>query len=218
METVKIESEVPFGRAIDGWLCVNGRCVDDMVAHGYVERSYLAWESVRKELNPFFQQGTGFEGYLIGRCESPEAALEAILGISQHILDSIARLYRFEYPFRRRLMRTLSREISDPQAIHIWSAHLGAELGRLRAGIIGIPEAQLFQTRTYRLTSQLPPMAYHQLNNDITQTYVIGAAGCQSNKLGVTRQILKSDQQDAWLIAENIGEFGHPLVRRLMDR
>ncbi len=137
-EIKKIQSEVPFGHAIYGWLYLNNYQLDRLVNHDQMEKNYLAWETVRQECNPYFVKGTGFEGYYVGRCAIPEAALESILALNQHILDAIARLYHFEAKFRSNLMRTLLREKSDLTAIGIWSSYLGAELARLRAQILPI--------------------------------------------------------------------------------
>src|SRR5690349_15317994 len=104
---MKIESEVPFGRALRGWLALHDQNLDQVVKHDQMEQHYLAWETVRKQINPYFLHGTGFEGYLVGRCSSPEEALDAIITINQHILDTIIRLYRFQPEFRSLLMKTL---------------------------------------------------------------------------------------------------------------
>lgn len=216
---MKIQSEVPFGQRLYGWLCLNQLHLDEIVQHDQIEQGYLAWESVRKTLNPFFYEGTGFEGYLVGRCASPEAALESILAINQHILDSIAMLYRFQYSFRSKLMKTLLRETSDSASIHTWSGHLGAELGRLRAQILSDTAAQAFQKQTYRIIRTLPPMIYRESEHDVLQTYNVGSvAHPPPGKIYVALPMLKPSQQDAWLVAQNIGEFGHPLVRKFLDR
>ncbi len=217
-EIKKVESEVPFGHTIYGWLYLNDYQLDKLVNHDQVEKTYLAWETVRQESNPYFVKGTGFEGYFVGRCTIPEAALEAIIAINQHILDAIARLYRFEANFRSNLMRTLVREKSDLTSIGIWSSYLGAELARLRAQILPIQDAQEFQRQTYRIISMLPPISYSKVDSDVTQRYAIGSLSTPNYaKLNVTSHMLKPSQQDAWLVAKNIGEFGHPLVRRLLD-
>lgn len=216
---MKIESEVPFGHALYGWLAVHDLRLDALVKHDPMEKHYLAWETVRKQTNPFFEEGTGFEGYLVGRCDTPEAALETIVGLSQRILDAIARLYRFQYNQRSLLMKTLLRERADSEAIHIWSAYLGAELGRLRAQIIGSDKAQRFQNQTYTIIRALPPMIYHEVEHDIRQIYAVGAgSSARVSRLHISYQVLKPGQQDAWLVAENIGIFGHPLVRKFLDR
>lgn len=217
--TIVIDSQVPFGYALSAWLHLRAEPLNHLIHHNSVEKAYLAWETVRKESNPYFEQGTGFEGYFVGRCDDPEAALAAILDINQRILEAIARLYRFEFGFRSRLFRTLLRERCDAAALHLWSDYFGAELARLRAQILTEPEAQEFQRQTYRIVSMLPPMIYHERVNDVTQTYAIGAFPTpQYTRLDINFATLKPRQQDAWLVARNIGAFGHPLVRRMLDR
>ena len=214
----KIESEVPFGHTIYGRLYLHDYGLDELVIHNQMEKTYLAWETVRQECNPYFVKGTGFEGYFVGRCSNPEEALELILAINQRVLDAIARLYHFQAPFRTRLMRTLLREKSDLKSIDIWSSYLGAELARLRAQILSICDAQEFQRQTYRIISMLPPIAYNEVDEDVTQRYAIGSLTTPTYaKINVTSHMLKPSQQDAWRVAENIGQFGHPLVRRLLD-
>lgn len=216
---LKVESEVPFGRAICARLYLNQWQLEQVANHDQITRRYLAWETVRKQTNPFFQNGTGFEGYVIGRCKLPETALDTILSINQHILDAIARMYRFQYNFRSRLMKTLTRELNDSQCIHIWSAYLGAELGRLRAQVAVNEKAQNFQLQTYKLVSTLQPIKYREVEEGIFQTYAVGAEhNCHTQKLHITLNMLNPGQQDAWLVAENIGQFGHPLVRKLLDQ
>ena len=217
INVMQVESEVPFGHTLYGWLYINDLQLEKLIKHDQIEKHYLAWESVRKEMNPYFQHGTGFEGYLIGRCAGPEAALEAILTINQNILEAIARLYRFQFNFRSRLMKTLTREVYDPEATHIWSAQLGTELGKLRVQILANRDAQQFRSQTYKIIRNLPPMVYHEVADDVTQTYSIGAIDGKRPKERINLDMLKPDQQDAWLVATNIGEFGHPLVRKLLD-
>lgn len=215
---ITIESEVPFGQMLYGWLYMQELPLNKVVHHDAIETHYLAWETVRKQINPFFQNGTGFEGYLISRCPSAESALEEILDINQNILDAIARLYRFQYGFRSRLMKTLTRDASDPEAIHIWSTYLGAALGKLRAQMAQDPQAQLFRTRTYQIVKTLPPMTYYAFDTDVLQKYAVGTEnGSGKAKLCVLPQMLNPSQQDAWLVAEVIGEFGHPMVRNVLD-
>lgn len=214
---MKVHSEVPFGHQLFVSLYLKGLHLNAVVKHDRMEAHYLAWETVRRQTNPFFQKGTGFEGYLVGRCVVPEAALEEILGISQNILDAIARMYRFEYGFRSRLMKTLVKEANDPQAIQIWSAYFGAELGKLRARIVDDNKAQAFRLDTYRIVSTLPTMKYDEVEDDILQTYAVGTdPEVEHGKLAISLSLLPAHQQDAWLVADNIGEFGHPLIRHLL--
>ena len=211
-----IESEVPFGHSLYASLYTQGLQLKDIRHQGNLESRYLAWETVRKQQNPFFLKGTGFEGYLVGKCPDSQAALEAILNINQNILDAIARLYRFEYGFRSRLFKTLTKESDHPTSINVWASYFGAELGKLRIQTIHDPVAQKFRDQTYQIVHTLPPMIYREATNDILQKYAIGAATTTGQKIDVTLNMLPPKQQDAWLVAENIGEFGHPLVRDLL--
>ena len=214
-----VESEVPFGHTLYVCLHLNNLPLNQVVQHDQMEKTYLAWETVRRECNPYFEDGTGFERYFVGRCDNPEAALDAILSINQHILDAIARLYRFEYGFQTRLFKTLTREYPDEEAIHIWSAYFGAELGRLRVHVLQDAKAQEFQRQTYKIISMLPPISYHETDHDVAQVFSVGSLPTPHyDKIVVNSDTLKPDQQDAWLVAQNIGAFGHPLVRKFLDR
>ena len=216
-KVIQVSSEVPFGHQLVARLYVKDLHLNAIVKHAQMEMHYLAWETVRKQTNPFFQTGTGFEGYLVGQCAVPEAALEEILCISQNILDAIARMYRFEYGFRSRLMKTLVKDADDSEAIQIWSAYFGAELGKLRARMLSDTQAQAFRTETYRLVRLLPSIEYDEIEDDIMQTYAVRSdQEIGKRKLAISLSTLPMKQQDAWLVAENIGEFGHPLVRQLL--
>lgn len=214
---IQVKSEVPFGHQLFACLHQRDLYLNEVAKHNWMEIHYLAWETVRKQTNPFFQNGTGFEGYLVGRCGDPEEALEEILAINQHILDAIARLYRFEYGFRSRLMKSLIRQACDSKSIQIWSEYFGAELAILRARIVHNTQAQTFRSQTYRVVNLLPSIAYQETEHDVTQTYSIGSDSVyRREKFPVILNTLPASQQDAWLVAENIGEFGHPLVRQVL--
>lgn len=211
-----VESEVPFGHSLYASLYIQGLDLKDIRLPGNLESRYLAWETVRKQQNPYFLKGTGFEGYLIGRCPDSQAALEEILRINQNILDAIARFYRYDFRFRSQLMKTLTKESDDPKCINVWAAYFGAELGKLRIQIVHDTKAQKFREETYRIVHTLPPMIYKEASNDILQTYAIGSTNITSEKTNISLPMIPPRQQDAWLVAENIGEFGHPLVRDLL--
>ncbi len=221
----KVEKRVPFGQSLCVYFGIHDVRYSDLSAKNRVERTYLAWETVRKKTNPYFTEGTGFEGYLVGICPTPADALEAILKANQHILDAIARLYHFESCFRSRLMRTLNGEIDDPESIHIWSAYLGAELGQLRVHIPRNKSAILFQNQTYQIVALLPPITYRQVDYDLAQNYGIGYVDNavtvvipSQPKMLIKETMLNPSQQTAWHVAANIGRFGHPLVRKYLDK
>ncbi len=216
---LQIDKNVPFGTDICCWL----RLAADwnwgnLVKASYrYEPNYLAWETVRKGRNPFFKNGTGFEGYFVGLCLTPEDALARILETAQQMLTSITRLYRFEPQFRSILIKTLDGEASNPRAMSEWTTQLGATLARLRCNLIRNPQADAFHTKIYDLVSRLPSINYIQNEHSIRQCYVIDS-GYDPNvaRMIVSMRDLKASEQDAWLIAESVGKFGHPLIREFM--
>lgn len=221
----RIETRAPFGRALYIYFGLYDIHINELPAKTRVERNYLAWEIVRRKTNPYFAEGTGFEGYLVGTCQTPPDALEAIIKVNQNILDAIARLYRFQIGLQSRLMKTLTGELADYESIHIWSAYLGAELGRLRTHIPRNKAAILFQNQTYAIVAILPPITYRSLNNRVVQNYGIGymdnpvmVIAPNLAKLDIKGKMLNPSQQTPWLVASNIGRFGHPLVRSFLDK
>lgn len=212
-----IENGVPFGDTIYEHIIITGHPFTHLIRHGTFEQHYLAWETVRKEHNPYFTEGTGFEGYFVGRCHDPEAALEHILSVNQDILDMIARFYRFEYGFQSKLIKTLTREHNDSEMIRVWSTYLGAALARLRCQVVNNYEARRFRAGTYQIVEHLPDMRFQMADHSVQQRYVLKRDGKGlSKRLTITLNALKPSQQDAWMVAENIGEFGHPLIRQYL--
>lgn len=221
----QIESKTPFSHELYVrvglyHLDLNGATVKDQI-----EQRYLAWQTVRKKTNPYFVEGTGFEGYLVGTCTSSLEALETILKVGQHILDAIAHLYRFESDNQSRLMRTLSGDFYDAKMTHIWSSYLGAELGMLRTHVPRNKAAVLFQTQTYQIVSLLPRIKYRPDHQDLMQKYAIGFLDASvltgmSNpaKIDVRALALTDSQQLAWHVVSHVGQFGHPLVRKYLDK
>jgi hypothetical protein len=214
---LKIDSSVPFDHLIHAWTLWHHNQVEAIVKPSRrYEKPYLAWETVRRRKNPFFEHGTGFEGYFVGRARTPDEALDSILTINQAILDNIARQYRGDYAFQSRLMQVLHGSHSDPKAVYIWAAELGAALARLRASASTNPEAEAFHTDTYRLVNMLPPIAYHEEANTIHQLYTIAGSSSGDHRILVTPQALPPSRQHAWMVAQLIGRFGHPLVREYL--
>jgi hypothetical protein len=213
---LKIESTVPFSSSMYWWL----RAVQDLSLEALIQssrqydRPYLAWETVRRRRNPFFENGTGFEGYLIGVCRSPDEALEQILLVGQGMLDNIIRLHRSDHSFKSRLIKTLLGEAYYPKAVAEWSVQLGATLARLHCNLLQNPQADDFHAETYRIVNDLPPISYRPGDHTLKQAYVLESnGGRRFVKAVVDLHMLKPLQQDAWLVAQSVGKFGHPLVR-----
>jgi hypothetical protein len=208
--------EVPCDTAIDCWLKTNTIELERLVAHSrHFEHAYLAWETVRNARNPFFAMGTGFEGYLVSISRDADAALQTLLKIGHSMLESNCRMYRFNHLFQSRLMKNLTGERSDPDAMEVWSALLGAALGRLRVNIYRNPEAAQFQNETYQLVKYLPAIHYSEHDYVIEQEYAI-LPGENRVRTRISLDDLKPCDYDAGLVIWSVGRFGHPLIREFL--
>jgi hypothetical protein len=213
-----VKSKVPFDALVCGWLQMHLVDLDCFVERSrQYERQFLAWETVRKVRNPFFTQGSGFEGYYVGRHCSAEETLESLLRIGHDMLRSNARLYRFNFSFQSRLMKTLVGDSSDLEAIEIWSAQFGAALGHLRCHLLTNMAASLFNAETYRLTANLPIIRYQPNFHTLAQEYRLATTGRGTmSKSTVTLESLNPSDFDAGLVVWSIGKFGHPLIREYL--
>jgi len=214
---VTIDKDIPFSDALYWQLQGRHEQLEAVIRHSsQYERHYLAWEEVRKGRNPFFENGTGFEGYFVGVCSSSEEALQRILTINRELLENLSKLHRFETRFRSRLLKTLTGEVNnDYRAITEWSAEFGAVLARLRCNVRHNRQSDLFQAETYQLVQWLPSIQYSLKEHNIQEHYAVARVSDHSSKIIVTTAMLKPTDQEAWLVAQSIGKFGHPLVREL---
>jgi hypothetical protein len=218
---LKIESKVPYSTTIYEWLQLRSISLTKFVESSRkYERAYLAWEAVRKVRNPFFVDGTGFEGYFVGQCLSPEEIAEQLIKIGRHMLMSNYRLYKFNPLFRSRLLKTLFAEKTDPPAMEVLAAQFGAALGRLRCNLLTNIHTRYFQAETYQNTSSLPIIRYTQGDFSIEQEYALPCAGLHTTphwNLSLEAS-LKPCDADACLVIKSIGKFGHPLIREYLGR
>jgi hypothetical protein len=132
------------------------------------------------------------------------------------MLENITRLHRSDYRFQSRLMKALTGELYDPQAMYEWSGQFGAALARLRSHLHQNHEADVFHAETYRIVDRLPMIVYHESETAIEQHYEIGHCSASGARLHVGLGDVKPTQQEAWLVAQYIGRFGHPLVRQFL--
>lgn len=215
-----VKSEVPYGTLLYGFTRVHPIGLDKFIAYSRrYERSYLAWEAVRKVRNPYFIDGTGFEGYFVGLGLSDEEVIARVLDLGRTMLANNLRLYRFNPAFRSRLMKTIRGEISDPAAIGVWAAQFGAAVGRLRCNLLTNSQTRLFQSETYLSTSSLPPIRYAVCGFTIEQTYALPNGGAPVKPAPRMRLdlSLKPADAEAYLVVKAIGKFGHPLIRAYLD-
>lgn len=214
-----VRSNVPYSGAMAAWLAIYNLPLATLETPSrWYERAFLAWETVRRVRNPFFIEGTGFEGYYIDLCHSPEEMTERLLVLGHDMLASHDRLYPYDTRFKSRLMRVLTGETDDLKALLSWSALLGATLARLRAWAVVRPAAGAFQAETYRMTSVLPGIVYTPHDHWLAQAYTIPfPMGLHTDKLDISPEALKPADQDAALIVWTVGKLGHPLVRQYLS-
>lgn len=213
-----VETDVPCASAIASWLCLTDRPFDQLIGPSRnFEAAYLAWETVRKARNPYFIEGTGFEGYFIGVYTSPDEMLARLLQLGHTLLDSNYRMYRFDSRFRSHLMDALVGEWLDYETLGVWSDLLGGMLARLRCNVHINEQALIFQAETYRMTSHLRPIAYCPSDRTIRQSYVLPFfLADHVQHIGLDLTALKPSDYDAGLVVDKIGCFGHPLVREFL--
>jgi hypothetical protein len=215
---MEINKAVPFGDWIQFRLrLTHEQRLDTLIKLSKVyERPFLAWESVRKGGNPYFENGTGFEGYFVGACASPAEVLERLLTIGQKMLTNILRLHRFDKRFRSKLFKLLTDEFVDPHAMSEWSIELGAQLARLRSLLLYNRQANVFQTETYLAVRGLPQIEYVEDDHTINQHYTVACRRVRCPRMMVYPETLNPTEQDAWLIMQSVGKLGHPLVRQFI--
>lgn len=215
----RVEGGVPFSDTLMWWLeelRLRSGVPIPQRSHRF-DRPYLAWESVRLVRNPYFENGTGFEGYWIGQAASAEEALDGLLCVGRDALESQTRLYRYQDRFRRRLLKTLHGESADLDALAEWSVTLGAILARLRCNIQRSPQADTFRRETYRQIEGLPPIQYREVGRDLQQVYEIRDGEHPDRpRLYIDPRQLRTADQEAWKVASSLGKFGHPLVREVL--
>jgi hypothetical protein len=214
-----VESLVPYSGAMVGWLHLYGLPLQTLEAPSrWYERAFLAWEMVRRVRNPFFSEGTGFEGYYIGLCATAEQMTDALLQLGHTMLTHNQQLYPHDTLFHDRLLWALTGENDDPEALLVWSAELGATLGRLRAWAASRPAAGSFQSETYRMTNTLPALQYTLANGRIAQTYTLPyPSTAQTHKLDITPASLHPADYEAAVVVWSVGKLGHPLVRQYLS-
>jgi hypothetical protein len=215
----KIDETVPFGECIYWWLRFHPeKRFDVLVRHSAeYEKQYLAWQEVKIARNPYFENGTGFEGYFVGDCTSPEQALEKILQVGETVLRNLFRLHPHEHRFHTTLLKALTADVADLRAISEWSAELGAEVARLHCNVSHNKIADHFQQETYRLVRTLPPICYVTDEHTIEEHYSVVSTRLQADKMTVNPASLTESQQEAWLVAQSMSRFGHPLVREYLS-
>ena len=210
-----IQNEPPFLEFIENvtWKEGDDDLLRSMVAKSHShDPAYLGWQRVRKGLNPCGNFQTGFEGYLVGAADSPGAVRELLLATGIDIWNGIRLEHKHSFQRRNKLEKVIRGESSDPAAIAEWSAILGATLARQRARLLLNPQAKQFQSEVKQQVATLPKIQYVLEAGELRQKYMLPALQpCLSTPL--TDGYLTDQEELAAVIMQEIGKFGHPLVR-----
>ena len=177
-----------------------------------MDKAYLALLTVRKE-----NFGTGFEGYLVGNVTTEDEAITRLVGLGMGIWDAIYRLHKHSYAHRKQLEKVIRGESSSVSAIEEWAAIFGAELARQRAQLLHNPEGQAFRSETKRRVEFLPAIEYQvDSTSQVRQSYVLPKTTQLNNPKKIVGGFTDREQL-AVLTVQEIGKFGHPLLRAAMQ-
>lgn len=203
------------GSFITKWLEIKGLSLRDLVGlvNHNQDRGLLAWQNVKFARNPFFAEGTGFEGYDFGLVQSSAEELENLISDGQGILDSIARLHRNDRQYINVLINTLYGDQHEPRAINEWTDILGALLAKKRAKLINNPVGEKFRTETHTIVGALPKVQWHHSGDNIIKSFSLGQSVDVTGKPKLESYDLTSKQEEALAVMMLLGEYGDPLIR-----
>ncbi len=216
----KFEQTPPYTEFIQALLDSGG--LKEVVGKSHnLDAAYLAWQQVRKNGVPLTETGTsrvslgtGFEGYFIGRVQSKEQMLDELLVVGKRIWSSIRLLHRNSYSTRSGLEKTIRGEKYSVAFLNEWMAIFGAELARQRAQILQNKQALTFREQNKKSTLLLPKIDYSMSPNGIIQqTYYLPN---QNKSDSLVHTTMNDEDALALLTMQEIGKFGHPLVREAM--
>lgn len=218
----KITSTPPFLSYVEAavWKAQNEAELQRVVQTSHtIDKDYFFWETHRKGLNPVGCFGTGYEAYFVARPDGsslcPEEASEQIVAVGISILDGIRRTHKHSFSHRNALEKVIRGEASTSWAIEEWNAIFGASLARLRAEIAMNQRTLEYRSRVKEKVQPLPQIRY-VVGSDglIRQEYFIAAP--KSTPLITTNEYHGDEEELALTIMQNIGKFGHPLLRTAM--
>jgi hypothetical protein len=217
-----IETACPFGEWLAFLVSKTGYHLDDL--NQYSDRlmlAYLAWEYVRDGRNPYFRNGTGLEGYLIGRVNHGEEARETLALIGQRILDVAVKRHG-SYGWADSIFRIAANQelhLTDRkrmrEVLDILDSVFGAELARQRSQMLLCSEAVKFRQETYELVKLRPDINHTILGGKLVMSYCLPSETV-NDKQELTMLGLNPHQQEGLLVAMGIGRMGVPAIRILV--
>lgn len=195
----------------------------ELVSHS-MDPAYFGWQRVRLAGIPLDLRSpgqlvtckTGLEGYFVGEVRSTEELATKLLQIGEDIWRGIRLMHKFSPQKRKRLEQAILGTGFSLESAVEWSTILGATLGRLRAKLLYNPDAQKFQSDTKQAVGGLPKIEYGvtQRDSGIVQVYKLPIKNADPLILS---DFHSTDEQSLyWQTVQNLGLFGHPLVRALL--
>lgn len=222
-EILIANKDVPLSKLVKTGLSVGKLSVAEQKSHG-MDEAYFRWQAIRlagvplngKKNETRVTCRTGLEGYFVGSVESPEKLATELLEIGEQIWKGIKLLHKLNYSKRKRLEETILGKGYSSDAAFEWAAILGATIARLRAKLLYNKVGQEFQFSTRQEINGLPKIIYrvNELDSGLVQAYKLPIADKQTI---VIDSFGSGDEQKLyWETVQNIGIFGHPLVRALL--
>ena len=195
----------------------------ELSSHGK-DKAYYGWQQVRLAGIPLdlarpkdlYTCKTGLEGYFFGEVHSQEQLAAEIMAIGKDIWSGINLTHRGLHQKKRGLRRTILGEECTLESALEWSTILGATLGRLRAKLLYNPAAAKFQFDVKQTVDGLPKIQYGTQDraSKLVQTYQLPIK--DANAKIIPSPAATEEEMLHWETVQNLGLFGHPLVRALL--
>ena len=209
----KVASNPPFLDYVESavWQDENEARLRQMVSDSHrMDAAFLAWEINRKGLTPVGFHNNGFEGYVVGRVESPEQAHDYFLDMGESIVASIYRQHKHSYKRRNQLEKAIRGESVPATIIEEWIAIFGAQIARERVKLYTNPQAMQYRDNVKRRAVAMPQIRYVLgADGELVQEYFVDTDTSPS----VPAFQLDSQSELPYIVVKNIGMFGHPLLR-----
>lgn len=175
--------------------------------------NFLAWMLMR-ERNPFFTQGTGWEGYAVAHTVQPAHVLEWELQLGKSMID---RMYEANPPgsVRQEYLRFMEGKLSVAN-LRYWNAAFGAELARQRARTLQHPLARAYRLQTYQQLPTISEVSVALEFGTSFEQYMLPQIELhQVQRIDLSREFERMTdlQQVSLRLLCLLGMLGHPAVR-----
>lgn len=216
-----VGSTVPFQPLYEMAQKVDHVPLEKMLNHSRkMKDPFLSWECIRKFGVPLGNQrvtlSTGFEGYLVGQVNSAEEMIQDLAQTGVEIWRIALIRYKNQWKRKKQLREMITGESFSSWAAREWSVIFEAQLARRRASILKNKEAQAFRAENKKKVLGLSGVTYTVSDSGlITQKYELTSPRDQVVRPSLSH--LSDEEMFGLLIMQEIGKFGHPLVRTALN-